>query len=315
MTSEPRPHDRSTVPWMIAGIAIVALTVTTAWYFGRDASPAKELALKASRVDLVGQIQVALASASEAEKSAVLASTDQESQAFADQARAATREVERERQELARLLATGGTQAERDLLGQFSEAFTRLERVDEEVLGLAVKNTNLKAYSLAFGPAAEAGAEFDAALTRVVAKEPGAPDAARVQASAFAARLAILRIQALFAPHIAEESDAKMDLLEASMAREEAQLLRSLASLAEVPRLKGSADLAAAASSFARFREVKARILVLSRENTNVRSLALSLNQKRKAMQVCLEALGALRQAILDEPIAGVTYGRSVHPR
>jgi hypothetical protein len=315
MTSEPRAADRSTIPWMIAGTAIVALTVTTAWYFGRNANPAQELALKATRVDLVGQIQVALATASEAEKSAVLASTDQESQGFADQARAATRDVERERQELARLLATGGTQAERDLLGQFSEAFTRLEQVDEEVLRLAVKNTNLKAYSLAFGPAAEAGTELDAALTRVVAKEPGAPDAARVQASAFGARLAVLRIQALFAPHIAEESDAKMDQLEASMAREEAQFHQSLASLAGVPRLKGSADLAAAASSFARFSEVKARILSLSRENTNVRSLALSLNQKRKALQVCLDALGALRQAILDEPIAGVTYGRSMHPR
>lgn len=315
MTSEPHASDRSTIPWMIAGTAIVVLTVTLAWFFRRDASPAQELALKASRVDLVGQIQVALASASEAEKSAVLASTDQESQAFADQARAATREVEREREELAKLLASGGTKAERDLLGQFSEAFAKLEQVDEEVLGLAVKNTNLKAYSLAFGPAAEAGAEFDAALTRVVAKGPGAPDAARVQASAFIARLAVLRIQVLFAPHIAEESDAKMDQLEASMAREEAQVRQSLAGLAGVPRLQGSADLAAATSSFARFGEVKARILGLSRENSNVRSLALSLNQKRKALQVCLEALGALRQAILDEPIAGVTYGRAVHPR
>jgi len=299
---------------MIAGTAIVALTVTLAWFFRRDSSPAQELALKASRVDLVGQIQVSLASASEAEKSAVLSTTDQGSQVFADQARAAAREVERARLELGKLLATGGTRAEQDLLARFSEAFAKLRQVDEELLELAVQNTNLKAYGLAFGPAAEAGAELDAALARV-AGEPGAPDAARVQAMAFAARLAALRIQALLAPHIAEESDARMDQLEASMAREEAQVRQSLAGLGGVPRLKGSADLAAAASSFARFGEVKERILRFSKQNTNVRSLALSLNQKRKAMLVCLDALGALRQAILDEPIAGVTYGRPVSPR
>jgi hypothetical protein len=32
-------------------------------------------------------------------------------------------------------------------------------------------------------------------------------------------------------------------------------------------------------------------------------------------MAICLDALVALRQAILDEPIPGVTYGASPHPR
>jgi hypothetical protein len=32
-------------------------------------------------------------------------------------------------------------------------------------------------------------------------------------------------------------------------------------------------------------------------------------------MTISQDALNALRQAILDEPIAGVTYGRPAHPR
>jgi hypothetical protein len=297
---------------VVAGALLLALLVTLVWHFGQQRDPARALALKASRVDLVGAMLAGLASASEAEKSAVLAITDQDSQAFADQARAATAEVERERQELGKLLATQG---ERDLLAQFTEAFANLQRIDEEVLGLAVKNTNLKAYALAFGPAADAQAELDAALARVLAKRAQALDAPRVAQLAFGARLGLLRIQALLAPHIAEESDAKMDQLEAVMAREGRQVQRDLDGLEALPALQGDTDVATAVSSFAHYRDLEVRILALSRENTNVRSLSLSLNQKRKAMTVSLDALNALRQAILEEPIAGVTYGRPQLPR
>jgi hypothetical protein len=132
---------------------------------------------------------------------------------------------------------------------------------------------------------------------------------------AFGARIGVLRIQALLAPHIAEESDAKMDQLEATMVGEELQVRKDLDGLAALPGLEKDADLATAASRFARYGELKARILALSRENTNVRSLALSLNQKRKAMVLCLDALNALKGAILEEPITGVTYGRPPIPR
>jgi hypothetical protein len=307
--------DRTGLPWMVAGSAIFVLLLLLLWHFREEASPAQQLAFKAGRVDLVDRMQLSLASASEAEKSAVLAITDPDSQAFADQARAATAEVERGRRELGALLATGGNPRETELLDKFSRAFDDLRRIDDEVLRLAVKNTNLKAYALAFGPAAEALAGMDAALSRVVEKCANWPDARRVMALAFGARIETLRIQALLAPHIAEESDASMDRMEASMAKEEMQVRKDLDGLAGLPKLKGDADLATATSRFAQYRELKIRILALSRENTNVRSLSLSLNQKRKAMILCLDSLNALRQAILDEPIAGVTYGRPTIPR
>jgi len=303
------------VLWMVAGAAILALLLAVAWRFRDEAGPDRQLASKASRVDRVGRMQFALASASEAEKSAVLAVTDQESAAFADQARAAAGEVERHRLELGRLLAADGTGRERELLAQFSEAFARLQTVDDEVLRLAVKNTNLKAYALAFGPAADTLAAMDAALSRVVERRSGSPDATQVLRLASAARIGVLRIQVLLAPHIAEERDARMDQLEGSMRQEALQVRKALDALAALPALEGDADLATAASGFVDHGEIRVRILALSRENTNVRSLALSLNQKRKAMLLCQEALDALQQAVLEEPIAGVTYGRPQRPR
>ncbi len=303
------------VLWLVAGTAFLALLVTVMWHVHDSGNATEELASKASRVDLVGRMQLDLASASEAEKSAVLAVTDEESHAFANDARAATAALAHEEEELGRLLETGGSQREKDLLTQFSVAFGELRRIDDEVLALAVKNTNVKAYGLLFGPATQTLAEMDAALARVVARYADSTDGKRVMEMAFGARIGVLRIQTLLAPHIAEENDAKMDQMEASMVKEETQIRKDLDGLAALTRLAGDTDVAAAASRFAHYEEVKAQILPLSRENTNVRSLAMSLNQKRKAMILCQDALDALRQAIFDEPIARVTYGPPPKPR
>ena len=111
-------------------------------------------------------MRLALASASEAEKSAVMATTDQDSQTFADQSRAATAAVERGRKELEELLQTGGTKSEQDLLAQFSQAFAEFQRIDKDLLDLAVQNTNLKALQSGVRPCRRRLNEMDAALSR-----------------------------------------------------------------------------------------------------------------------------------------------------
>lgn len=295
--------------WLVQGAVVLALLLAVVWYFRtHQAQLLAAQASRAGRVELVGQMQLALASASEAEKSAVLATTDDESAKFAAQARAASAQVERKRQELGRQVA--GTQREVELLSQFSTAFADLQHVDQEVLRLAVQNTNLKAYALLFGPAAETLAQLDAALARVVERRADALDASQATLLADGARLGVLRIQAALAPHIAEASDVKMDQLEAAMAQEEGQVRKDLAGLGALPTLGGDADLATAAASFARYAELKTRILALSRENTNVHSLAMSLGQKRKALVLCLDALDALKRAIFDEPVGQPTSPR-----
>jgi hypothetical protein len=260
-------------------------------------------------------MQLDLASASEAEKSAVLAVTDEESKTFADQARAASARVVDESRELGELLAAGGAQGETELLAQFTDAFAGFQRTDEDLLALAVKNTNVKAYSLAFGPAAVAIREMNAALTRLLATYAGAPAAKTAIPLAFGAETSALRIQTLLAPHIAEESDKKMDELEASMATEDAEVQKDLTGLAALPKLGSDPDLATATARYAEFGKLRTQILALSRENTNVRSLSISLNQKRKVMLVCQAALDALQKAILAEPIDGVMYGAPPKPR
>jgi hypothetical protein len=312
MTMKPGSKD---VFWMAFGAAMLLVVMLVVLHVQKGQSPAEQLAFKAKRVDLVERMRVALASASEAEKSAVMAITDEDSQKFADQARAATAEVDRGGKELGDLLQVGGTANEKELLAQFSKVFAEFQHIDSDLLVLAVKNTNLKAYSLAFGPSADALQGMDTALGGIVAKSAAAPEARNIVLLAFGAETAALRIQALLAPHIAEESDQKMDELEARMTREDQTVRRDLDELAKLPTFSGDTDLETATSDYAKFNEIRTQILALSRENTNVRSLAISLNQKRKVMLLCQDALAALQQAILQEYIAGVNYGPSSNPR
>jgi hypothetical protein len=295
------------------GVVFLAVTLV-ALLFRQDQTRAEQLAFRAKRVDVVDGMRSALAVASDAEKSAVLALADQASQTYADQARAATADVERGRNELGELLKAGGTQEEKDLLEQFSRTFTEFRRIDDELLPLAVKNSNLKAFGLAFGPAAEALEEMETAVSRLVTKSAGWPEARNVALLAFGAETAALRIEALLPPHIAEESDTKMDELEAVMAKADQQVRDDLERLAAIQKLSRDSDVETASSSYSRFSTIRKQILALSRENTNVRSVAISLGQKRKVMLFCQGALDALHQAIVAEPVPGMDYGRFGRP-
>jgi hypothetical protein len=301
--------------WMVVGGLILLLIILIVLHFQTGQRSVQQLAYKAKRVDLVAQMRLNLASGSEAEKSAVMAITDPDSKTYADQAGAATSEVELERQELEGLLEGGGTQNEKKLLVQFYKAFTDLQRVDSNLLKLAIKNTNIKAYGLAFGPAADALKEMNTALSSLVAKSATFPDARNVTLLATGAQIAALRIQTLLAPHIAEENDSKMDKLEALMTREDKEVRKDLDDLTAMQEFRDNQDLEIALSNYARFSEVRGRILALSRENTNVHSLNISLDQKRKALFLCQDILSTLQQTILEEPISGVNYGAVSNPR
>ena len=270
---------------MATGAAILLAIVLAVFHFQKGESPVEQLAMRARRLELVNQIRLSLESAVEAEKSAVMAVTDEDSQKFADEARSETAKAEQARRELEKLSRPGE-------LDSFSKAFTEFQRVDAEVLDLAVKNTNLKAYALAYGPATAAVKELDAALAK---SSPAATEA----------RVGAWRLLASLPPHIAEESDAKMDAMEAEMTKEDQQVRRSLAELADP----------VATASYETFSELRARIIKLSRENTNVRSLTLSLTQKRNVTAACQDALAALQQAIQNEPIPAAARGKIISPR
>lgn len=271
------------VVWMGMGSLVLLAILVVAAYF----HPGEDTESKSRRLVLVNQIRSSVESAAEGEKSAVLAITDEDSERFAKEARTDLSSAEEQRRQLEGLLLPG----ERELFTNYTKTFTELKHIDEEVLALAVKNTNLKAFSLAFGPATTAIMELDTALAGV--SSPAATEA----------RVGAWRLLAALPPHIAEHSDAKMDAMEAEMTTVDGQVRRSIDELA-VP---------AATTSYAKFSALRTEIIKLSRENTNVRSLTLSLTEKRKALAACEEALTALQLAVEHEPTPGKPIGRAIY--
>jgi anti-sigma factor ChrR (cupin superfamily) len=82
---------------------------------------------------------------------------------------------------------------------------------------------------------------------------------------------ALLDIQVLQAPHIAEADDAAMTRIETRM-QESARTARAAFEQLEAP---------AAAAALDRFMALNDELIKLSRRNSDVKSLALSLGQKR----------------------------------
>jgi hypothetical protein len=240
-----------------------------------------------------------LLASAEAEKSAVMADTDETSQAFSDQAQRASEAVDAARQELGRLLESRNTRKELDLFHAFSDCWQKFQEVDRQILPLAVQNTNLKAMRLSFGPADHALKDMEAALHHLMDDATTTPNALRITRLCDEALTAALNIYVLQAPHIAETSDIKMDAIEARMRTLDEEVNRALNQLQAL--IADGADktlLDAATASYHLFQKTHTEIIELSRQNSNIRSFEVSLGVKRKVTAQCSEDLSALQEAI-----------------
>lgn len=244
---------------------------------------------------LSADLLIAFTKASDAADRAVMADTDDMSIADAHDAESVKQTIHKDVDALGPILQGLGYTDESRLLQEFSGRFAAYEALDRRILDLAVENTNLKAQRLSFGPAQEAADEFRDDLGALVP----ARDEWRVKAITASAVAAVREIQALQAPHIAEAEDASMTRLEQRMKGAEDAARTALETLGPLVQPASRPRLAAAGIALNRFMDLNRQILALSRRNTNVRSLALSLDEKRKLTGPCEDSLRRL-QAALD---------------
>jgi hypothetical protein len=265
-----------------------------------SASPACRPAALSQLVEarrVAADLHVQFTKAADAANRAVMADADEDSAAAAQEARDATEAVARDLAELRPLLESLEYQDELRFLATFEERFAEFRTLDEEILPLAVENSNLKAQRLSFGPAREAAEAFGESL-RAAAQSAPPGDKWRADALAATGSAAVLRIQVLQAPHIAEAEDAAMTQIERQMSAAADAAHRTLDQLKALLGASAGLHLAGAAASLERFESVNREIITLSRRNSEVRSLALSLGRKRMVTATADDQLRALEEAL-----------------
>jgi len=248
---------------------------------------------------LAADLAVQFTKASDAANRAVMADTDDASVVFAKESREAADAVQKDVSALRPKLESLGFSEETGLLNQFAGRFAEYRTLDRRILDLAVENTNLKAQRLAFGPAQEAADAFrDALNAAAAAGKADAKNAWHVEALTATAVRTVREIQVLQAPHIANADEAVMTRMEKEMATSETAARKAIEALRPLLPPSAQGQLRTATAALDRFMDLNMQIIALSRRNTNVRSLALSLDEKRTITTSCEESLRALQAAL-----------------
>jgi hypothetical protein len=248
--------------------------------------------------EVVSEMKINLLKSVEAEKSAVLADTDEESQTFAEESIQASAAVDGGLHRLRLLVEEGGVADEKRILGEFESCWEKFKKIDQMLLELAVQNTNIKAVKLSYTQGSEAMSRFGQCLTKLSENSLSSARDGRIVELVLQALSAGHQIHYFQAPHIVTSSDERMDEIEADMKKAEGQVKTSLKALNDLVAEEGKPWLMEAKKAYAEFAIVNDEVIRLSRQNTNVKSLELSLGKKRRITAQCEEVLNALQEAL-----------------
>ncbi len=252
----------------------------------------------AKKKELLLEMRINLHRSTEAEKNAVMANTDEASQQFADQSRQSADFVERDRRELETLITHDPSDQEMKLFTEFTGCWGELRKVDKVILQFAVQNTNLKAATLSFTEGRKAMDRFEQSLRALIDQSAASDQCGSIAPLASNAMAAGLRIYNLQAPHIVEPRDAKMDELESEMKKAMEIVASCIETLSHAVAAKDRVLVEAAQDAYKDFLAVNAKVVSLSRQNSNVKSFELSLGNKRKIAAHCDETLESLQAAV-----------------
>ena len=212
--SEITCSRRPTHPASRAGAGLLVAALAAGWT-SACVNPTATLTRLLEARRLTSDLHVEFTKAADAANRAVMAETDDASSKAAEEARRGRQAVARDIDALHPVLQSLGYSDDVRYLDEFKTRFDEYRRLDDEILPLAVENTNLKAQRLSFGPAREAAETFRASIDAAV--HATAPkDSCRAEAVAARARVAVLEIQATHARHIAAAEDAVMTRMEAA---------------------------------------------------------------------------------------------------
>ncbi|MGZ8176248.1 MULTISPECIES: MCP four helix bundle domain-containing protein [Methylobacter] len=291
---EPKPTERSYVflPWILTFTLFGALAVFS--YYRGSHNP---FVIEFIKDDLLSTMRIHLLEASEAEKNAVLATTDEASESFADRARQAADEVESSRKKIESILLQEKRPEETEIFNEFNICWSQFRKLDETILALATQNTNLKAQKLSATQGTQEMERFEQSLNRLIHRNTNNKCNEVVMLS-YEALTAGLKIFTLHKPHIEEASDQEMDKIELSIKTYDTAARKALGALRSIADLSDNEDLNNAETAYEQFMNLTSEVLRLSRINTNIKSAELSSGKKGLISSRCQEILASLQKTV-----------------
>ena len=288
------------LPWAIVVLLFGALIFVSVVY-----KPFTPLQSFLQEYELLSTMRVNFLKTIEAGKSAVLATTDESSIAFAEQARQAAAKVESGRKELEALVVQANSSRDKQTMSDFNSCWSQLQTLNNTILELATQNTNIKAQKLSSTQCARDVKEIEANLNNIIQqriKNNRNDNAVRI---AYEALTASLNILALHKPHIEEAQDEEMDKIEKDINSYDKVARKALAALRTIPDLVDNDNLKAADEAYGRFMKQTAEVLKLSRMNTNVKSTELSWGKQSLISAQCEGLLTTLQDSVKSRQWGG----------
>ncbi|WP_349026906.1 hypothetical protein [Methyloglobulus sp.] len=227
-----------------------------------------------------------------------MAISDEESEAFATQARQAAESLEKKRKELESIIQQGKHPKETEMVNEFNICWSQYRKLDETILNLAIQNTNLKAQKISSTQCAQEIVRFEESLNRIIQRDNKNNQCSEAVMPAHEALTASFKIFALHKPHIEEADDKQMDKIEQSIKSYDGSAKKALNTLSGIAALRDNSDLKNAQTAYGRFMNLTNEVLRLSRLNTNIKSTELSLGKKRLISSQCQEILTTLQATV-----------------
>jgi methyl-accepting chemotaxis protein len=254
------------------------------------------------------QMQLDLLRAVRAQKNCMMTNKDDESRAFADQARKHSEAVNHSRTELREIIDQHGSTEEKQALADFDVAWKDFQAKQAEALELGVQNSNAKANDLLAGPMADKVSAMEDALSPLLAQTDAEiaqkQDPARVTALYKRSRqladllLQVRLLQPVLKKHIESSSEQDMVALEARYQATETGIDSLLATLKAQATDKEAPAYERAAVALAEFKSLNKQLLKLSRADTMGRARILSMGPLRDAVDACEAARARIKASL-----------------
>jgi hypothetical protein len=286
--------EQKTGKWMLISGLGWMLVFLLLFLYGMKHQSEAVFVSHAQKEDLLSRMRIHMLQSFDFEKAAVIAVTDKESDTFARQSLACSDYVD---QDLREIDALSGPENEKELRKELSDCWNKCREVDKVLLDFAVQNTNLKAAYLSSTDSGSALHRFEQFMRNLAETSRDIRETSRI----YQAVIALLKIQNLQPLHINEANDSRMSTIETEMKAEENIARTSLKALAGLTNPTERAFLEKAGQALEDFFKVHGEVIRLSRLNTNIKSVELSMGRKRKAAARCQEILNSMQDLVRSQ--------------